>query len=330
MYYVYSKRFQPFSKLDEAELDWLLNNINEDDKIIIGIVNYKPLSPDPEDHANNWERFSPKYNPLSYWERYCQIHSYINKRNLWDKIISITPMPRPSTNMKHAGNFLPDKAERIMCISVIHHSEKESDKKNGLFKQEEKICEIPSYTFDTSLRIISPKLTACLMVIGSEAWKDFVNEQVYEHLDALNIEDRFHEPEYSLTRKEAREILKNIYDLTASQEEKLLLYNILKEHIKDIQAPATANLQILQKNDEHDISKKQLKGEIEQLKNTMDNWLPRLRSEVSYERYETFNGWHKALIKYLNELSDANGTIQLDTIRSEFEAISKKWQKVIG
>lgn len=329
MYYVYNKRFQPFSKLDEAELDWLLNYINADDKIIIGIVNYKPLSPDPEDHANDWERFDPKYNPLSYWERYSLIYSYIDKKKLWDKVVAITPLPRPSTNMKHAGNFLPSKSERIMCLSVIHHSEKESNKKRGVLKQEERICEIPSYSFDKRLTMISPKLTACLMAIGSEDWKEFVNEQASEYLDTLNIEDRLHEPEYNLTRKEAKETLKNIYELTASQEEKSLLYDILKEYVKDIQAPPHMVVHVSQNSNEHLISKAQLKGEIEQLKNIMDTRLPRLRSEVSYERYETFNGWHKALIKYLNELSDANSA-QLDAIRSEFEAISKQWKNLIG
>ena len=106
MYYIYSKRCQPFSKLNEAEIEWLANEIGDDDKIIVGIVNYNPRKFDSDDNMREDERFEFKFNPLSYWERFCQIDEYL-KSNIDDKpalkkVVEITPLPRPSVNIDTA------------------------------------------------------------------------------------------------------------------------------------------------------------------------------------------------------------------------------------
>lgn len=244
MYYIYSKRCQPFSKLNEAEIEWLANEIGDDDKIIVGIVNYNPRKFDSDDNMREDERFEFKFNPLSYWERFCQIDEYL-KSNIDDKpalkkVVAITPLPRPSVNIDTAFNYLPDKSDCTFCVSIIHNSEYEERKLYGYKNQKiDKILKIPSHTFSADLRIISPELIFCLIARGKKDWKRFVNEHVAKQLERLQLGARL--AGAGLDADTGMERLRRILS-RAHDDEKLLLEKLLHSELNDIQSNTSANI----------------------------------------------------------------------------------------
>lgn len=243
MYYIYSKRCQPFSKLNEAEIEWLAEQIGDDDKIIVGIVNYNPRKFDSDDNMKEDERFEFKYNPLSYWERFWQIDEYL-KSNIADKpalkkVVAITPLPRPSVNIETAFNYLPDRSDCTFCVSIIHNSEYEERKLYGYKNQKiDKILKIPSHTFGADLRIISPELIFCLIARGKKEWKRFVNEQIAKQLENLQLGTRLAgaglDAETGLDR--LRRILNRAHD-----DERDLLERLLHTELSDVQPSASDN-----------------------------------------------------------------------------------------
>lgn len=216
-YYVYNSRCQPLNNLIQAEIKWLADHIEPDDKIIIGIVNPFPSKIDPDDRADDTTRFDPKYNPLSYWERYEMLDSFVKVSGLSEKVAAIVPMPRPSVNMKSASNYLPERDKRKMCLSCAQQSETEDNKRRGMENQGEEIEPIPSYEFPDSLDIISPELIFCMMRIGNTRWTELVSEDVASYLDEHDILDRV---AGTMKQKDAKEDLKKIYRRAAKADDK--------------------------------------------------------------------------------------------------------------
>lgn len=229
-YYVYSNRCQPLSLLIEKEIKWLTDAIQPDDKIIIGIVNPSPSNVDPNDKANTWTRFKEVYNPLSYWERYYMLDSFLKSSGLSEKVAAIVPLARPSVNMKLASNYLPEN--RIMCLPIEQQSNEEDVKREGMESQGEKIFEIPAYTFPDNVDIISPELIFCMMGIGNEKWKSLVSKDVLAYLENKNIVNRV---AAKMTCNVARNTLSKIYMRTVKEDDKIIIANLLRGyHIRNV------------------------------------------------------------------------------------------------
>ena len=320
MYYVYSGRFQPFSKLNEQELQWLVKNIKSDDKIIIGIVNPMPQFIASTDNADTWVRFKLEYNPLSYWERYIQIKNYIDKNNLSDKVYSITPLPRPSKNMLQAANYLPSKENRIMCLPIVHDSEQEEEKKEGLEKQGESPFVIPSETFDPEYKIISPELIFCLMAINNNSWKRFVNKDVELNLTNLNLQSRF--SERGLSRDKAIETLKKIYKRINNSEEADIFYDILKNDIVEIQPSIYKKAEIRERNQNID----NLNRKIDKLIEEIECEIPSLRKDAP-QQYNVFKQIIRKLYNHLEAINNNIADDQINQINNEIEDIRIKWEE---
>lgn len=222
-YYVYSNRCQPLSLLIEKEIEWLADAIQPNDKIIIGIVNPSPSCVDPNDKANTWTRFKEEYNPLNYWERYRMLDSFLKTFGLSEKVAAIVPLARPSVNMKLASNYLPEN--RIMCLPIEQQSNEEDMKREGMESQDEKVFEIPAYTFTDNVDIISPELIFCLMGIGNEKWKSLVSKDVLAYLDKRNIVNRV---AAKMTYEFACNTLSKIYMRTVKEDDKIIIANLLR------------------------------------------------------------------------------------------------------
>ena len=188
MYYIYDSRFQPFNNENLAELQWLIDNIESKDKIIIGIINPTPLKPDESDLPSIWPRFRKEFNPLTYWQRHQTIKMVIDDIGCGDRISGIIPMPRPSVNMKSADNFLPPKSERKICVPLVLNDALENTKIEGLNNQNEEHFVIPAYKFDPKLRIVSPELITCLIALGYSDWDMFVPDIIKPYLRSTQIE----------------------------------------------------------------------------------------------------------------------------------------------
>ena len=319
MYYVYNGRFQPFSLLNEAELDWLVENTNAEDKIIVGIVNPTPTFIDASENADSWVRFKLEYNPLSYWERYEQIKAYIDKKGIADKVCAITPLPRPSKNMVAAMNYLPPKDKRVICLPIVHDSELEEEKREGLVRQGEDPMIIPSETFGAALTIISPELIFCLMAINNDGWENLVSTEVREHLISLNVERRL--PERGLSREKAIATLRKIYKRTSNSMEALLLYNILYRDITDIDRPKEKTEAIRERTQR-----------VEQLRRIIHNLLDEIETEITALRrdapnqYRIFSESLVLLYRYDLMLEGTPSDEQLDKISLDVEDIKEKWE----
>lgn len=223
MYYIYDSRCQPFNNENLAELQWLIDNIKLNDKIIIGIINPTPLNPDPDDLPNYWTRFRKEFNPLSYWQRHQIIKLIIDSLGCNEKVEGIIPMPRPSVNMKNAYNFLPPKSERKICVPLVLNDALENTKIEGLRNQEEDYFEIPAYDFEPELRMVSPELITCLIALGYEKWDLFVPDAIKSYLKLINFEETVTE---NFTYVKAKKTLNTVF----SQMREEVLKNEMQKH----------------------------------------------------------------------------------------------------
>lgn len=246
MYYVYNKRFQPLHKQSEEEIKWLVKNTNEDDKIILGVINYNPQYCDKADRMEDDERFDLIYNPFSYWERYLQLQNFCNTQKLSDplfnKIVAITPLPRPSVNIKTALNFLPDISDCKICVSILHNNDYEDRKIRGYKNQGiqmSNVLQIPTYEFDPDLRIISPELIFCLMALADNNWKMLVSDNILQQIDSTNLNKRL--TAAGLSAPIAIEKIKKIYN-RAPEDEKNLLSVLLNRYMNETPLTKTNDL----------------------------------------------------------------------------------------
>lgn len=319
MYYIYSSRCQPLNLLNEKELLWLSQQISDEDKIIIGIVNPNPTFLDPSDKATTWTRFKKEFNPLNYWERYKIVSDFVNSGILKDSIAGILPLPRPSTNMERARNYLP--IDRVMCLPIVQENDIEESKELGLQQQGEKIFKIPSYSFSKKLTIISPELIFCLIAIGDNSWQDLVSSNIKDYLLSLDIENRVL---INLNRKVALETLRKIYKRTANADEKYILYNILKIHLNGISVPTPEHIVSKEKEYKIDI----LKKEIDKLYMDITSELPML-SENAPMQFEQFKVFPQKLFE-LKEKGDNNIFLdesEFSLARQEYINIEELWKK---
>ncbi len=320
MYYVYSLRCQPFNLLNQEELKWLVNNIPESDQIIVGIVNPHPNYIDTADKATTWTRFKIEYNPLNYWERFCMVKNFIDKSNYKDKIAGITPLPRPSTNMEKARNYLP--SDYTMCLSIVHNSEQEEMKEYGLKSQgETNIKIIPAYTFSKNITIISPELICCLMAIDGDDWKELVSDDVRNYLVDNNVSARAK----CMKRGYALNVLKTIYNRTTNDEEKIILFGILNKYIDDINPPSIIPVSH-QNPKESDIDA--LIISIEELHKDLSLELPSLIEDAP-KQFELFSSYQCEL--YEMKSNGKKGLYKnpenFRISKERFEAIRKEWDK---
>ncbi len=239
-YYVYHTRFQPLTKLHEKELSFLANYIDKNDKIIIGIVNYYPQFESKED--SDWLNFDVRFNPLSYWERYMQILSFVDS-SLKDKIEAIVALPRPSkVEEKVLNNFLPPKKERKMCLPCVrkYDDQIQKIKRRGLENNAEEIFDIKSYEFGSEYTIASSSLMFLLMWITNryDVCKHFVSDRIIESMRKSNVLNRLR---MSINDQNfVEDEIKSIYSIalidkdSKGKSEKEIIYNILKEYDIDI------------------------------------------------------------------------------------------------
>lgn len=194
MYYIYHARFQPFTKLHEAEINLLAQTIGPNDKIIIGIVGYQPQYIRYED-LDRTPQFARQFNFLNYWERVQMIDEFIERTGMRDVIPIIIPLPRPSQQVDEARHFLPREGDYKLCVSVVFGSEHEELMIED-YKSFYRIHIIDSKNFAPELKIISSELICSLIVleeagrIKRDIWKDMVNESVYQSVVKLRSHDR--------------------------------------------------------------------------------------------------------------------------------------------
>ena len=320
MFYVYNVRFQPLSRLNEEEIKWLVNNINEEDKIIIGIVNPMPTFIDANDDAETWVRFKLEFNPLSYWERYIQIKNFIDKNGFSDRIYAIVPLPRPSKNMIGAANYLPLKENRIICLPIVHDSEQEEEKLEGLRKQKEDPMIIPSESFGGEFTVISPELIFCLISVGSKDWVRFVNDDVRQNLIDWKIDQRL--SERGLNKEKALVKLKQIYKRTYVTAEVDILYQILHPYISEIAKPKEIIEEIAERNQAAD----KLAKRIENFATEIEDELPSLRKNAP-QQYEVFKETLSRLYEYQKSLCTQLTEEQVQKIKNAIEVYYEQWQQ---
>ena len=313
MYYVYTSRFQPLNLLNVEELKWLAHNIEEQDRIIIGIVNPNPQLADPGDNADSWTRFKRNYNPLNYWERYSLINEYLlGDELLKNKIIMICPLPRPSVNMLSASNYLPPHDERMMCLQVSQDNDQEDQKHSGLERQGERIFEIPSFEFDASLTMISPELICCLVALGSENWIDFVPESNKNSLKRMGFIDRVR---LVFPSRDAKRILRRIYNRECTSSEQQILYPICKRHISGIE-----EIIVSRSNDSE--SCLELQDKMKRFEDELNEWCYNHEAD-SPELYRKFSGKTKILSSTIQNFK--NGTITENDAAKIYTAIHEEW-----
>ena len=318
MYYVYSGRFQPFNKLNEQELLWLCSNIQNSDKIIIGIVNYNPKYPDPSDRSESWTQFKIEYNPLSFWERYELIQKFINIYKLKSKISAIVPLPRPSVNMERARNYLP--SDRIMCLTVINNDISEENKKIGMEQYGEIIKIIPSYTFDKELTIISPELIFSLIALDSENWHFSVSDYVRNYFRTNNIKSKVC---LNLSKKAARSLIFRIYNQTTDKDAKMCLYNIIKIDFPDISEPLSGNTV----NNDFNFRINTLKDLVNELYKEMVKDVPLLKENAphQYNQYQSDISTLEIFLRYI-ENKTFNDSNDIKLTEEIFNSISERWR----
>lgn len=325
-YYVYNSRCQPLSLLIEKEIQWLADTIGPDDKIIIGIVNPSPASADPNDRPATWARFKEAYNPLSYWERYCMIASFLKSSGLSEKVEAIVPLARPSTNMQLASNYLPDKEKRIMCLPIAQQSYEEDEKYYGLTSQRETVFKIPSFEFPDGLDIISPELIFCLMGIGNDKWKKLVSNDVLEYLLSRNIVNRV---VGKMTYEFACDTLAKIYLRTVKADDKIIIANLLLGY--DIQG-VPKNPRSLVLDDYNEVPPKSwldLSNDLFTLQQEISRDLP--SEEEAPNTYRTFDPAKQKLSEYLVMINSRKATSmeQYQEIRDYHAEVKAKWNQQI-
>lgn len=321
-YYVYSNRCQPLSLLIEKEIKWLAEVIQPNDKIIIGIVNPSPSCIDPNDKAIIWTRFKEAYNPLNYWERYCMLDSFLKTFGLSEKVAAIVPLARPSVNMKLASNYLPEN--RIMCLPIEQQSNEEDMKREGMESQGEKVFEIPAYTFNDNVDIISPELIFCLMGIGNDKWKSLVSKDVLDYLDKRNIVNRV---AAKMTYDFACDTLSKIYMRTVKEDDKIIIANLLQGYrIKNV-PNNPKRVTPFEHNDEFTQERCDLKSDLLALRQEILRDLPR-ESEAP-AAYRNFRSVMDQLSKYATMLesnSDVN-VEKIQEIRQYYEKGKEQWHQ---
>lgn len=321
-YYVYSNRCQPLSLLIEKEIKWLADTIEPDDKIIIGIVNPSPTYVDANDKANTWTRFKPEYNPLNYWERHYMLMSFLTESNLFEKVAAIVPLPRPSTNMKRASNYLPEN--RIMCLPIEQQSTEEDMKREGMENQGEEIFEIPAYTFPDNVDIISPEFIFCLMGIGNEKWKSLVSKDVLAYLEELNIINRV---AARMTRKLACDTLSKIYKRTVKDEDKIIIANLLQGyHIKGV----PENLQRIhhyERNNGFHQERSNLSQDLLALRQEISRNLPsKSKAPTTHEKYSSAMNKLSGYITQLDS-EDVVNVAQIEEIKRYYDEVKEQWHQ---
>lgn len=315
MYYIYTSRLQPLNLLNEEEIKWLCKNIQEWEKVIIGIVNPNPQFPDASDRAESWTRFKLEFNPLTYWERFKIVSEFVERNDLKDKICAIIPLPRPSVDMKKAANYLP--TERTMCLTIVHDDDEEENKKIGMEKQGEKIKTIPAYSFNKTLTVISPEFIFSLMAIQNEYWKEMISNNVCEYLETINIKNRVIANLYS---EQANEKIKKIFRRAADYDEKMIIYNIIKCSFTDLSKPMSIQ------SVGYD-SKEPLRQLIFNLIIEIKNELPILRIDAP-QQYELFNSDLIKLEELYKLITDntLNNVDRYKIVNKEFEEINVRWK----
>lgn len=321
-YYVYSNRCQPLSLLIEKEIKWLADNIQQDDKIIIGIVNPSPSCVDPNDKANAWPRFKKEYNPLSYWERYYMLDSFLKTSGLSEKVAAIVPLARPSVNMILASNYLP--INRIMCLPIEQQSYEEDSKRTGMESQGEEVFEIPAYTFPDNIDIISPELIFCLMGIGNEKWKSLVSKDVLAYLEKWNIVNRV---VAKMTKNVACNTLSNIYIRTVKEDDKIIIANLLQGYsIKNV-PNVPKRLTPFEHNDEFAQKRRDLRLDLLSLRQEISSDLPSEHKAPTV--YRKFSLIMTQLSEYAT-LLEFNGDVNVEKIqeiRRYYEESKEQWHQ---
>lgn len=321
-YYVYNSRCQPLNNLIQAEIKWLADNIEPDDKIIIGIVNPYPENIDPGDNADTTTRFDIKYNPLSYWERHEMIASFLEKSGLFQKVAAIVPMPRPSTNMSAASNYLPERDMRWMCLSRAQQSETEDNKRRGMERQGEQVKEIPSYTFPDSLDIISPELIFCLMRIGNPRWTDLVSADVANYLEDHDVSDRV---SGNMKQRDAKEDLSKIYLRALKADDKEKIGKLLQGYgIRGVPQMSSSFSKKTSKGTTQELQN--LYSDIESLRQSIVDALP--EKDDAPDTYKYFSIAINELSAYQSEISSDNvNAKRMQEIRHSYNKVKQAWQK---
>lgn len=312
-YYVFSGRFQPLDKLREKLLIELANKIGPNDKIIIGIVNYDPSNPMKNDDTTGLEAFYQHFNPLSYWERYSQIVDFLTEEGILNKVVSITPLPRPSTNMAGANNYLPKKNSRMICLPIVHDDSEEENKENGLQRQGENIYKINAMDYPVNLRICSPELILSLIVCHNERWREFVSEKVATSLSELNIVERLANNNYVSTNAIKR--IGKLYNRAFIIEEK----DALKELYDSVTNVQNNNNQISEEESKLKLNISLLQEQMENAQKKIIGKAPKLEKKIN---------------QYLNDLNslsnELNNNLTQDTIneiKQKVYGISKLWEE---
>lgn len=318
MNYIYSGRLQPLSILNEKEILWMCNSIGDDDKIIIGIVNPNPQFIDPYDMPYSWKRFLPEYNPLSYWERHEIVAEFINRCHISHKVIATLPLPRPSTNMQRAANYLPKN--RTMCLSVVQRENSIiSAKELGMRSQGEVIKRIPAYDFGYKYTIVSPELICSLIAVNNDNWKQLVSPYISSYLDSLNITHRIVS---RLNREDAIKTLNDLYESASSYSEKKALSSIVGKSVSGF----AASLDSSEDDEESKVDFSFLFKSVEDLCSEMNRELPTLRDSAP-SQFEIFSTRLATLEQLYHNISrkEDSGTSEYEALKTEFERVSKSW-----
>src|SRR5580700_356075 len=184
-HYIFGGRFQPFHIGHLAVLTYAAQKF--DGPIVIGIVNPDPKNRWPGD--GDWLRFKQQDNPMTFWERFCQIKQSISHTEIDARVTAIVPEPRPSVNLQRANAFLPSRP-RIFVLCARWGDEIEIYKSDRYRKLGEICWQVPDEDLGTDLSYLDGALVRNLMVLGNPIWKELVPAQSIPYLEEIHLVDR--------------------------------------------------------------------------------------------------------------------------------------------
>lgn len=173
-----------------------LELIREFGNLTIGVVNPDPLRP-----TERYERFHPRVNPFSYWQRATAIRAAIDGEGL-DPLtvarVQIVPIWGMATAFERERLFLPPPERRLWVISDV--GEDSADKIEILRRMDRQVRVVKELPID--VLSVNATLIRSLMAADDQKWQALVPKGALPIMAAAEyraaIQDALHRrwPEY--------------------------------------------------------------------------------------------------------------------------------------
>lgn len=169
-----------FQILHHGHMEYLLMGMNRCDHLIIGITNFQPQKPHPDDPADP-HRTHLSDNPFSYYERYCMIRDSLLEAGLNHSQFDIVPFP--IEDPEEISNYAPTDA--LYYVSIYDDwGRKKRDTLKMLGLRTEVLYERPPEEKTLCSTDIRQRIRQ-----GAH-WSDLVPGAVYRYITQHGLEER--------------------------------------------------------------------------------------------------------------------------------------------